>query len=286
MPPLSENPLSPTRSSVYWILICVGVALMLARVVTVESVDKIALEKERLARIDRDIDVARMSLAKKGYQGEELDNLMKIKAERIRRDAMLRRPFLGANDRSRWCTIRALVDPDMRVPGAPYAIEKVIQEPNWDTIDMVKHDGHLYSSKPPLTPTLLAGLYWLILHLTGMSLGTHPFAVVRIMLVLVNVLPLAASFLLLAKLVERFGTTDWGRWFAVAAAVFGTFSTTFAVVLNNHVTAAVCCVVFPVLRRADLVRRRAPPAATFSPPAWPGRSWRPTNCRHSRFSPP
>jgi hypothetical protein len=30
----------------------------------------------------------------------------------------------------------------------------------------------------------------------------------------------------------------------MAAAVFGTFLTTFAVVLNNHVTAAVCCVAF------------------------------------------
>ena len=35
------------------------------------------------------------------------------------------------------------------------AIDRVIQVPLWDTIDMVKHDGHLYSSKPPLFPTLL-----------------------------------------------------------------------------------------------------------------------------------
>ena len=45
----------------------------------------------------------------------------------------------------------------MRVPGAPFAIDRVIQEPNWDTIDMVKHDGHLYSSKPTLLPALMAG---------------------------------------------------------------------------------------------------------------------------------
>ena len=30
-----------------------------------------------------------------------------------------RRPFLSANDRSRWCTLRALVEPPMRVPGRP-----------------------------------------------------------------------------------------------------------------------------------------------------------------------
>ena len=54
------------------------------------------------------------------------------------------------------------------------------------------------------------------------------------MLVTFNVMPLLVYFLLLAALVERLGTTDWGRMFVMAAAVFGTFLTTFAVVINNH----------------------------------------------------
>ena len=46
----------------------------------------------------------------------------------------------------------------------PYSINKVLAEPGWDTIDMVKHSlpSHgtggqefLYSSKPPLLPTLM-----------------------------------------------------------------------------------------------------------------------------------
>ena len=154
-----------------------------------------------------------------------------------------RRPFLSANDRSRWCTVRALVEDDMRVDGAPYAIDKVIQQRNWDTIDMVKHDGHLYSSKPPLLSTLMAGVYWPIYRLTGATLGTHPYAIGRAMLVLLNLVPLLIYFLLLARLIERFGTTDWGRIFVMAAAVFGTFLTTFAVMINNHVLAAVCAAV-------------------------------------------
>jgi hypothetical protein len=135
----------------------------------------------------------------------------------------------------------------MRVPGVPYAIDKVIQEPNWDTIDMVKHNGHLFSSKPPLGATIVAGAYWLLYNATGMSLGDHPYFVGRVLLVLFNVLPMAIGLILLARLIERFGTTDWGRMFAMAAAVFGTFVTTFAVVLNNHLPAAVCCVVFVYL---------------------------------------
>ncbi len=153
------------------------------------------------------------------------------------------RPFLSANDRSRWCTVRALVEDKMQVPGAPYAIDRVIQEPNWDTIDMVKHRGHLYSSKPPLMATVMAGVYWPVYRLSGATLGTHPYEIGRAMLVLFNLVPLLVYFVLLASLVERFGTTDWGRIFVMAAACFGTFLTTFAVVINNHLLAAVCAAV-------------------------------------------
>jgi hypothetical protein len=154
-----------------------------------------------------------------------------------------RRPFLSANDRSRWCTVRALVEKDMRVEDAPYAIDKVIQQPKWDTIDMVSHDGHLYSSKPPLWPTLMAAVYWPIHRISCATLGTHPYEIGRAMLVLFNLVPLLIYFLVLARLVERFGTTDWGRIFVMASAVFGTFLTTFAVVINNHLPAAVCAAV-------------------------------------------
>jgi hypothetical protein len=126
-----------------------------------------------------------------------------------------------------------------------YAIDDIVSQPNWDTIDMVKHRGrdgepHLYSSKPALFPTLMAAEYWLIHQLTGWTLGTHPYAVGRLMLVTINVIPLAIAFVFLGKLVERLGASDWGRLFVMSAAAFGTFLTTFAVVINNHVIAAVC----------------------------------------------
>ena len=63
------------------------------------------------------------------------------------------------------------------------------------------------------------------------------------MLFTVNILPLVLMFVLLARLVERFGTTDWGRIFVMAAATLGTLLNTFAVVLNNHIVAAVSAAV-------------------------------------------
>jgi hypothetical protein len=195
------DPRAALRATVYGLLTAAAVGAMLGRILSVDSVDRLALQKNHHERIMR--------------------------------------PFLSANDRSRWATVRALVEPPLRVDGAPYAIDKVLQQPNWDTIDKVFHDGHYYSSKPPLLATLVAGPYWLIWRTTGATLGTHPYAVGRTLLVLVNVVPLAIWLLLLARLAERMAATDFARVFVVAAAALGTFLTTFAVTLNNHVPAAV-----------------------------------------------
>lgn len=119
-------------------------------------------------------------------------------------------PLLGANDISRWATARSLVDK------GTYAIEDIVVEKGWHTVDMVCHGGwdgrrHLYSSKPPLFATLIAGEYWIINRLTGATLSDRPYEIVRFMLVTINVLPMVIYFIVLAHLIERFGTTDWSR---------------------------------------------------------------------------
>ena len=63
------------------------------------------------------------------------------------------------------------------------------------------------------------------------------------MLVLFTVVPLVIYFLTLTRLADRLGTTDWGRIFMVCAATGGTFLTTFAVSINNHVIAAACAAI-------------------------------------------
>ena len=85
----------------------------------------------------------------------------------------------------------------------------------------------------------MAGEYWLITRLTGWTLATHPYAIGRIMLVTFNLLPLVIYFVLWGRVADRVGTTDWGRIFTMACATLGTFLTTFAVSINNHLPAAV-----------------------------------------------
>ncbi|MBI2826584.1 MAG: hypothetical protein HYX69_18075 [Planctomycetia bacterium] len=205
------------RWGIYTILIAIATGGMLGRIMAVNSVDYLRLEQH---------------LKQQG-----------------RKDWHKSRPFLSANDRSRWATARALVE------HGTFAIDEIVAQPGWDTIDMVKHDelgreapavvdeGHLYSSKPPLLSTFMAGEYWLIHKLTGWTLATHPYTIGRVMLVTFNVLPLVVYFVLWGCVAERIGTTDWGRIFTMACATLGTFLTTFAVSINNHLPAAVTALV-------------------------------------------
>jgi hypothetical protein len=219
------DPRTALRRGVYLLLVALAAGDVTGRLCAVNSVDTVRLEKHLN-------DEAR----KKAAPG----TVPKLRT--------LQRPFLSGNDRSRWCTVRALVE------HGTYAIDDIVSQPNWDTIDMVKHDGrgnpapgpdegHLYSSKPPLLATLMAGEYWLLHRLTGKTLGTHPHELGRILLFTWNVIPFVLYLLILARIVERYGTTDFGRVFVVAAAALGTLLSAYAVVFTNHWPAAFAAMV-------------------------------------------
>lgn len=172
-------------------------------------------------------------------------------------------PFLSANDRSRWCTIRALVD------DGTYSIDHIMfredgsRDPKWHSIDVVKHrasDGreHYYSSKPTLYTSILAGNYWLIKQLTGATLAKETFYVARIILVMANVIPLLLALVLLARLLEYWGTANLDRLLIMAVACFGTFLTTFSITLNNHLPAAITLIFTLAAARPMLEGTRAP----------------------------
>ena len=125
-------------------------------------------------------------------------------------------PTFSSNDRSRWATVRSLVDDGTFIVGKrdtfAYILTAVAQtgqteffpalttaacglskrissssgisfEEGWQTVDLVLHPDELnfYSTKPPLLPIMVAGEYWIIKKLTGWTLKEHPFGVVRIL---------------------------------------------------------------------------------------------------------
>jgi hypothetical protein len=212
----------------------------------VNSVDKGLIEADR---IRQRLAGERARLVEQGLPEDEFNRQFADIKTLVRDELRLQRPFLSANDRSRWMTVRALVEQ------GTYAIDDIVGQPTWDTIDMVQHRGrdgklHFYSSKPPLLATLVAGEYWLIHRLTGWTLGDHPYEIGRAMLVTINILPMLLLLVCVAWWAERLGTTDAGRVFVVATAALGTMLGTFAVVLNNHLPAAVSAAValFAVVR--------------------------------------
>jgi hypothetical protein len=154
------------------------------------------------------------------------------------------KPLLSANDRSRWCTVWSLVE------RGTYQIDEIDAVPGWSTIDKVRQGGHYYSSKPPVLSTIVAGVYWVVRAVSGWSLNSQPEETMRLILFLVNVLPMLAGLLVMMRLVERYAQSDFARLFVVGAFAFSTFLTTFSVTLNNHTVAALAVVaaLYPACR--------------------------------------
>jgi hypothetical protein len=153
----------------------------------------------------------------------------------------------STNDQSRWSTIRALVETGSYSIGhreettdGKYRDMGIIALPGWHTFDVVMHPAtrRFYSSKPTLLPTVLAAEYWILRNALGLNLRRNRLAVSRTILFTINLLPFAIYLLLFARIVERLGTTEWGRLFVFTTAAFGTFVSGFLVSLNNHTVAA------------------------------------------------
>jgi hypothetical protein len=165
-------------------------------------------------------------------------------------------PFFSANDRSRWITVRALVD------HGTFEIDKVLASDNgrqWDTIDKVRQVGrdgqfHFYSSKPPLLSIVVAGGYGLLKALFGWQIETDTSLVVATLLLLTNVLLWAIFLWFVARMINSVPVRDWARYFVLGCAGFATFLGSFTVTLNNHLPAAVW-VMISLYLVSEIVRR-------------------------------
>ena len=296
-------------SAVFGVLIVVAMGIGFGKIVGVESANDRAIQNYRLNQLPRQMEERLAKLRERDLPEERIDEEAKRIYAALYKDAMKARPTLSANDRSRWATIRALVEKEARVyrfapvmsdaekearaqelaadasgeapgfrylPGeilvnceadcpekidsskiqgkryakklVPYAIDKTWETPGWDSIDVVKHalpdekwdpsnpaSGYLYSSKPPLLPTVMAAPYWVLNRVFGLSLKKDPFLTTRILLVLYNLLPLGIAFCCLARVINLLGRSNWSKIFAFASAIFGFFTLTYVATLNNHV---------------------------------------------------
>lgn len=269
------------RRSFYLILTSVAVAIVAAKVVSAENV----LEPSRYkAPIGKD--------GVKGY-GSEPDRVWPTE----RPDPT---PMYSSNDKSRWATIRCLVDEGTYAIGRrvypngrdakTFKDEGVAAEPQYKSLDIVlrplgddaegPQTREFFSSKPPLMPTIIAGEYWLLKKAFQWDIVRDRWLVIPTIILTFNVLPFAIYLLLLANLIELGGKTDFGKLLTFSAAALGTFLITFSGTLNNHLPAAYCILfsAYPLVRAMLEKRDMEPPgylacgffagfAATFDLPA-------------------
>ncbi|MFN4260582.1 MAG: hypothetical protein ACK4RK_14905 [Gemmataceae bacterium] len=260
---------TPLRKFVYVLFITVAAGAMMGRILSVQRV-----YEPDLHRIDPGQSAAIVLAPLGAGDGAQAAALLAASTQRwdqLGADEPARvwprtrpapTPMFSSNDRSRWATVRALVDegtyaigrrdPALAGKTNQYGDTGIIFEDGWQSVDKVLHPqtNEFYSSKPPLLATLMAGEYWLLQRLFGWTFTNHLWTVTRMGLITVNLLPLIVFWFVLSRLVERLGQSDWGRIYVMAAACFGTFLTTFAITFNNHIPAA-CCALFalyPALR--------------------------------------
>ncbi len=147
-------------------------------------------------------------------------------------------PLNSANDRSRWCTVWSLAEKKTyQIDEARQKVDPVSKQ-TWDTIDLVKHDEHFYSTKPPLLPWMVTQLYRVLKLTTGWTLDTHLLTVTRILLFLVNIVPMAVALILWRRMLEERTRDPFAQLFGMTLLAGGTLLSPFLAVFNNHTVAA------------------------------------------------
>lgn len=147
------------------------------------------------------------------------------------------KPLQSANDRSRWCTIWSLVE------RGTFQIDEIRQRPGWDTIDLIRDDGHYYSTKPPLLTTLIAGITWCVQRVTGWTMDNNLQGVTFVVLLIINVVPFILSLMAWIGILDRVTSQPWTRFFVFLMAACGTLVTPFLMTLNNHTVATASCTI-------------------------------------------
>ncbi len=204
---------------------------------------------------------------------------------------------LEANDISRWCTVWSLLErgtyaiddcpwqaktqdkvrkPDkLEAPSATTGslarFEYAIAPRKWKEGEPTEH---FYSSKPPLLPTIIAGMLYPVRKATAIPLDferleprhernvskpdpEHPGQTINVLetpkepikwpayvyylkpvVVLFNIVPMLAFLILFARLLDRVAANDWAWMGSLFAAAFGTYLLSFDQTLNNHTVAA------------------------------------------------
>src|SRR5579883_199655 len=199
-------------------------------------------------------------------------------------------PTFSSNDKSRWATVRALVHDGTYVigkrkylepppePTAPqgviadlrydkavankYVDVGIVADPAYKSLDIVMNPDtkEFYSSKPPLMATLVACEYWVLHRVFDWDIVNDRWLVIPAIVLTWNVVPFAIYLVLLGRILDSLGKSDFGKLLSFATASLGTLLLTFSSTLNNHLPAAFCVFFasYPLLKSVIENRDMAP----------------------------
>lgn len=200
----------------------------------------------------------------------------------------------GVNDISRWCTVWSLLERGTyAIDDCPWHAktqDKVLRAAPFQVVEGGKEPvERFYSSKPPLLPTMIAGVLYPFRAASKVPLdhvvkqpreprfvdkpvGGEPGKTERVLetpkepfewpayvfyfkpvVVLLNVLPLWIMLVLYARFLDRVAENDWAWFLSLFSAAMGTLLFAFDSTLNNHTIAAMSAffALYPFLRVWD-----------------------------------
>jgi hypothetical protein len=135
-----------------------------------------------------------------------------------------------ANPASRLATIESLAH------SGTYAIEHSM----FRSIDVAAvRTGHVVSTKPPVLPTIMAGLYSVFHMITGVSFSSNPQEAILFIRLVAGFLPHLVLLLFFAALLYRLVSNSPARILAFVALAFSYPGVLFATDINNHTAGAV-----------------------------------------------
>lgn len=109
--------------------------------------------------------------------------------------------------------------------------------------DAVMIDHKLYSSKPPIYPTMMAIQSWPLKLITGWNFYERQKDFVRYLVIINQVLPYAAMLLVVLFLGMQMTEDRWTLAFLTAGMSIGLLPFAYVPVINNHVPAAIMLMV-------------------------------------------
>ena len=147
-------------------------------------------------------------------------------------------PMFSSNDKSRWATVRRSSTSKTYVIGKrtypdPQRPEDVQRRRDrrgagvHESLDIgdcnPEHARSSIRASRRSCATCSAGEYWLLKRAFGWDIVRDRWLVIPAIVFTVNVLPFAVYLVLLARLIDGIGKTDFGKLLAFTAGGFGTF---------------------------------------------------------------